>query len=601
MAQFTVSNLNDSGAGSLRQAITDANNQTGADEIVFDSSLSGSILLNSELDITDSVTINGLGAGVITVDANAQLLDFSEGRRVFNIDDGSDSTDIDVTLSGLTITGGKLRGIGAGILSTEKLTVIDSKVVDNAINVGNGGGISGSNTTIINSLISGNSATNGAGIFERSDSLTLINSTIDDNFASGNGGGVFAGGGVILDIMDSTISNNTANIDGGGIFGATGSDLTVTNSTISSNQAVQQTNTSLVTRGGGIRGFNAVDIDISNSTITNNSAESGGGIYSSSTGGTETYTITSSIVAANSNGENPAIADDIDGSIAFTSEGNNLIGNGDNTNGEFVDGVNGDIVGTTTNPIDPLLSPLQDNGGSTLTHKPLDGSPAIDAGANPLNLEFDQRGSGFSRVKGSSTDIGAVEVPSSDIIGTSGDDLLIGTSADEDIQGLSGNDIIVGRGGNDSLTGNEGNDRLRGGNGNDTISGGLDRDILRGGNGNDILTGGAGNDILRGGNGDDTLTGGAGRDRLFGDAGRDTFVIEAVASSDRIIIRDYADGIDILGLADGLTFGDLTITNNAADTATLIKETSSNNILAVLRGIDSTVTAIDSNDFTEMI
>lgn len=117
------------------------------------------------------------------------------------------------------------------------------------------------------------------------------------------------------------------------------------------------------------------------------------------------------------------------------------------------------------------------------------------------------------------------------------------------------------------------------------------------GNDNDILFGGAGNDILRGGNGNDILIGGTGRDRLFGDANNDIFVIEKVKTSDRIIIRDYADNIDFLGLSDDLSFDDLTITNNSASTATLIRETSTNNILAVLLDIDSTVTTINNDDF----
>ena len=87
---------------------------------------------------------------------------------------------------------------------------------------------------------------------------------------------------------------------------------------------------------------------------------------------------------------------------------------GDNTSTELADAqtpdANGNLIGTTPSPIDPLLGPLQDNGGPTLTHALLPGSPAINAGSNPERFRFDQRGSGFQRVIGSAPDMGAWEL-----------------------------------------------------------------------------------------------------------------------------------------------------------------------------------------------
>ena len=76
---------------------------------------------------------------------------------------------------------------------------------------------------------------------------------------------------------------------------------------------------------------------------------------------------------------------------AFTSQGHNLIGDGTGGTG-FTNGVNGDIVGTSVNPIDPKLGPLKNNGGRTKTHALLAGSPAIDAGDNAGVPATDQRG-----------------------------------------------------------------------------------------------------------------------------------------------------------------------------------------------------------------
>jgi hypothetical protein len=97
----------------------------------------------------------------------------------------------------------------------------------------------------------------------------------------------------------------------------------------------------------------------------------------------------------------------------FVSQGHNLIGSGGGIG--FVNGVNGDLVGTFLNPIDPKLGPLANNGGPTKTHALLAGSPAIDRGDNTGVPATDQRGAGFPRVKDGNfdgtavVDIGAIE------------------------------------------------------------------------------------------------------------------------------------------------------------------------------------------------
>ncbi len=81
-----------------------------------------------------------------------------------------------------------------------------------------------------------------------------------------------------------------------------------------------------------------------------------------------------------------------------------------------------DVPGDTLSS-DPLLQPLADSGGPTLTHALGDGSPAIDMGNNIDDLEFDQRGAGFARVVGAATDIGALEVQAPPIIFQNGFEL----------------------------------------------------------------------------------------------------------------------------------------------------------------------------------
>jgi hypothetical protein len=87
----------------------------------------------------------------------------------------------------------------------------------------------------------------------------------------------------------------------------------------------------------------------------------------------------------------------------------NLIGDGSGMTG-LSNGVSGNLVGSADNPIDPLLGPLADNGGPTLTHALLPGSPAIDAGNNAYATDWDQRGPGYPRIVNGIIDIGAFEV-----------------------------------------------------------------------------------------------------------------------------------------------------------------------------------------------
>ena len=742
-----VTNANDDGAGSLRQAILNANLFEGTDTITFDPSLQGETitLTSGDLVITDEVNIEGLGDEQLAVSGN-------NNSRIFTIDDGNDSTQIDVTISGLTIKDGLATGEleenffdrnGGGIFNRENLTINNStisgnsadglgggifkdftdnsnlvinnsSIIDNVaqfsaagifsgggleitnsdvsrnsvgnlytdeigIISGNAGGIeSGNNTIITSTTITDNSGVRGGGIqtsfAEITDSTitgntstrsgggisiysgTIANSIISNN-SSGNdpsnqssgGGGIFRRGNDNLKVIESTISSNSAQ-SGGGIYDEsfTGS-LEIVRSTISDNTAeegggisnvknspdsdvfdfdpdggnieiIQSTisGNSANTRGGGILNQYAT-LDINNSTVSNNSAPEGSGIYNSYRlyvdlygGGRYTYssdtTIASTIIAGNSDNQ------DVGGESDFTSNGNNLIGNGDGATG-FTDGVNNDIVGTTANAIDPLLGTLQDNGGTTPTIALLTGSPAIDAGSNPLNLTTDQRGSGFPRtVDGdgdgvAAVDIGAFEADSLTlpnpgdgggnanngelIVGTNGRDSLVGGDANDIIDGGNGNDTLIGGAGNDELFGGNGRDSLVGNNGRDTLRGGNGSDNLNGSAGNDELFGNSGGDFLVGGSGNDFIDGGNGSDTLIGGLGEDRFVIRLQNGVDNII--DYRDGSDLFVLSNGLSFGQLNLVERNNSTEIRLED---NNQLLTRVSLVS-IEVIDESDFVE--
>ncbi len=215
---ITVTNTNDSGSGSLRQALADAND---GDTINFDPSIYGQTitLTSAELVIDRSVTISGPGAGSLAVDASAMQFD-----RVFHVMAG-----LAVSIEGLTITGGRAFD-GGGIYNYQStLTVSNCIVHDN--HGASGAGIyndarQGSATlTVLNSIITDNCACRDSysvagGGMAGGGELTIVNTTVSNNIAVsfpdlvGVGGGISTSG--ILTITDSTISGNAAAYSGGG-------------------------------------------------------------------------------------------------------------------------------------------------------------------------------------------------------------------------------------------------------------------------------------------------------------------------------------------------------------------------------------------------
>ncbi|WP_341531801.1 choice-of-anchor Q domain-containing protein (plasmid) [Nostoc sp. UHCC 0302] len=312
MAIFSVSNTNDSGTGSLRQAINDANALSGFDVInfagLFAQDLAHTITLgSSSLQITDNLAIDAPDASKLTVSGN-------NSSRVFEITSGAN-----VDIIGLRIANGYSAsdGLGAGILNRGTLNLVNSIIGDNLTyyegGIYNLGTLSVSNSSIINnfsftgsgiynagSLIVNNSfftANEGSGIYNSGNAI-VNNSTINDNTA-GQGGGIYNSGNAIVN--NSTINDNTAG-QGGGIYND--GTLSISFSTISNNSTdeygdaggIYNTGKLIVTdsiinsnRGGvyrysGTGGiYNSGNAVVSNSTISNNRAEIGGGIYNDGT------------------------------------------------------------------------------------------------------------------------------------------------------------------------------------------------------------------------------------------------------------------------------------------------------------------------------
>ena len=168
-----VSNTNDNGPGSLRQALAEANDG----DIIDATGVSGVITLSTGvLLVNKGPTINGPGADLLAVDGNAT-------SSVFQV-----MSNGLVTISDLTIRNGQ-AGFGGGILINggTVLTVINSTVSANA--AGFGGGIyNGGGLTIINSTLSGNAAgSEGAGVYNAT-TLMISNSTFSNNAAHDSGG-----------------------------------------------------------------------------------------------------------------------------------------------------------------------------------------------------------------------------------------------------------------------------------------------------------------------------------------------------------------------------------------------------------------------------
>ena len=412
---YTVSNTNDSGAGSLRQAIDDANAHSNSHDTVEFSILVGStILLDDELIITDSITIQGPVAGnssSIILDAQGDHIDPLKRSRHINAGEFPSHSGQIITLENMTLKNGFFEGtstVGGGSIIVNTDLNLNHMVISGNSTTGNhvkGGGLfSTDNTTLNKSIVSNNytigTHAKGGGIYVASGNVALNQSTLTGNFTTGSnasGGGIYVTGGNAT-FNQSTISDNsTAGIlaRGGGLFinnGYGSGNVTLYQSTFSGNESGST--------GGGLY-LHLTSATIIQSTIVNNKGF-GGALSTDMLSANSGVTLINSILSDNFLDKN--FDDRAPNPIGILKAINSIFGD---PAIEITDPTSSDNIFTP-----PNLGPLQFNGGYTKTHEPNNNSPAINAGSNTEAAAFldDQRGSKFQRFIDNNVDIGAVEL-----------------------------------------------------------------------------------------------------------------------------------------------------------------------------------------------
>jgi beta-glucanase (GH16 family) len=358
-ADVTVTSTADSGPGTLRKALGSV--CTGG-TIHFAPALAGQTITNlSALTLGKNVTIDGVDAPGLTISGN-------HVNRVLVVNSGTVATVKSLTLAngyGFQLAGGVLNN---GTLTLDHVAVTGNTMTTNAGDFWQGGG----------GIYNGDGAT-----------LHLIDSTVANNSAGWSGGGIYSFFNTTTTVERSTISGNLSNDVGGGIRSL--GTFTITNSTISGN-------TSTGWHGGAIFHTDGA-MAIASSTIVNNTGPDfapSAVFIGSFSAVVPSLTLVNTIIHGN---HWYACEQHAAGTVSLTSGGHNLVQDGSCSPVASDQVVGGDVH----------LGPLANNGGPTLTHALLPGSPAIDLADAATSPPTDQRG--VSRPQGSGPDTGAYEAP----------------------------------------------------------------------------------------------------------------------------------------------------------------------------------------------
>jgi predicted outer membrane repeat protein len=414
---FTVLSVGDGTVNSLRYAIFN----TCADTIVFDPSFSGGTLAITlgEMNIDRNVAILGLGSANLALDggSNSRLFKVRNGKTVeissIKIQNG-DAAAADgggiynsgiLTMTDVIFTNNNADEGGALFSNNIGNLIVDScKFIGNT-STGNGGAVAlfnhNTNSADFTSckFLNNFSAATGGGIFaDSTGTKTFNNCEVHHNTATFNGGGICATQGALFMDSSSVWGNFAAN--GGGIFFSNSSGFVIRASTFFSDTATNnggainafnsggfiqnctfESNYALTSIGGAIYSDGG-NIDLNSNTITQNYANLEGGGFAGLSGGL-VLNFNNNIIAENHNLVDVTPDFYNIGGATITSGGYNYIGVGDATGAAVTWDAN-DITGLLTSPILADLGPLQDNGGITLTKRPLCSSNILDAG-DPTN------------------------------------------------------------------------------------------------------------------------------------------------------------------------------------------------------------------------
>lgn len=384
-ASFNVTNLLDDGSpGSLRWAINQANaNGSGSDDINV--MVSGTVLLLSDLpNLTSTVNISG----------NDLIIDGDNLYSAFKIATNiNDMPVLNATISNLIIRNcSDSNGSALYIYQAGSVVEVNNCTFTSNTSSNDGGAIwSRGQLTINNSSFNSNSAISddGGAILTNDGNLEINESTFDTNFANDAGGAINIENGGIVTINKSSFFGNNALDDGGAINISDGS-VTITQSLFAENDASDsggaiRHNDGMLTienttfsknegNNGGAMRVTGGSAELSSVTMVNNSADNRGGGFRISSGAN--LEVGNSIIALNSAS---SLGQDVFNEGTLTSNGFNIVQVDDQNH--FTPLVS-DMEG-----IDPLVGPLAENGGPTMTHGLMVGSPAIDNGGNCLTVD----------------------------------------------------------------------------------------------------------------------------------------------------------------------------------------------------------------------
>ena len=594
---YTVTNVNDAGAGSLRQAILDANNHGGADVIAFDIAGPGvkTIAVQSELpQITDTVTIDGTTQDGYT---NKPLIEIAGG------DAGGDSDGITVfntgaTIRGLCINSFPNRGVAvfAGLhtvrvegnfIGTDPTGMSARPNRLGGVYMAAGTGIVGGDDPGDRNVISGNGTSNvsttaSTGVTLQSSGQQVIGNYIGvaadgvTPLGNKNFGVYITGGGDDNLVRDNVIAHNGST---GVLVPSHGTQNEITRNSIFSNAGLgidlnASTSSKLI---DGVTANDAGDNDAGGNNLVNAPvlAKVTNGLetiriqgtfnsqanrdyrleffssrFSDPTGFGEGQTYLGSAEVETDEDGNATIDVTLDKSVlrslAITATATDLVT--DDTSefsraigGLTLQGTSGNDVITISKSGDTISYVL--NGVTKTYAASLFNAITIDAGNGNDTVTVGAGINGAYVSGGGGKDVLRGGAGKDNLVGGAQADLIYGGGGDDRLNGGGGNDVIHGELGNDRLYGAEGNDTMIGAAGVDRLFGDLGNDSLIGGGSNDKLYGEEGNDTLVGNDGNDLLDGGTGADNLVGGDGNDRFLI-----ADNVI--DTANGGDGTDEAD---------------------------------------------------